>query len=205
MCRRRTIAGSRAIHRPSNVLALTKETGDESPYYYRSGCGVSRPCFAAKKALVASHRQFSVDVRNLVENSVENPPAGGSSDDHEPFHGLDKVRDKVRDRFLDEVCCDASCPSFAAKSAKKRSALITRNREEEQEAERAGRVAARRGPQAVREVAKCRIETKLDRPPPGLDTSRSFGTTRPTTATPLGCGRRPLCVNPTCTRCPTTT
>ena len=41
------VAGSRAIHRPSNALARTKETGDESPYYYRANCGASRLFFAA--------------------------------------------------------------------------------------------------------------------------------------------------------------
>jgi len=42
---------------------------------------------------VASHRQVLVDVRNLGENPVENPPAGGSSDGHEPFGVFDKVLD----------------------------------------------------------------------------------------------------------------
>jgi len=38
-------------------------------------------------------RQHVVAVRDPVENLVENPPAGGSSDAHEPFGVFDKVLD----------------------------------------------------------------------------------------------------------------
>ncbi len=56
-----------------------------------------------------------------------------------------------------------SRPFFAAKSAKKRSALTISSRDEKQGVACAGRIGSRRGPQAVKGARKCRIETQHNR------------------------------------------